>query len=108
MADMELEYWKREMRRRPEISSDLPIPEYNSGPGGRSKKNLTTNRHGYRTRATGGDEQDDEEVFDVSSLIILPLIYLCNSNYCVSFSHLISAESRRYGKFRDKQRIFFE
>ncbi|XP_031827305.1 bromodomain and WD repeat-containing protein isoform X3 [Nomia melanderi] len=61
MADMELENWRREMRRRPQPVSNTTNTEGNIGSRLANRKRNRTARHGYRTRATRGDEQEEEE-----------------------------------------------
>lgn len=60
MADMELESWRREMRRRPQPTSSTAINEGNIGNRLINRKRNRT-RHGYRTRAARDEEQEDEE-----------------------------------------------
>jgi len=68
MADMELDSWRREMRRRPQPTSSTATNQGNIGNKLLNRKRNRT-RHGYRTRATRDEEDDDEyEVFH-SSLI---------------------------------------
>ena len=64
MADMELENWRREMKRRPQpMATALAAP----GVGNRlaNRKRNRGIRHGYRTRAARDEEREDEEI-DVS------------------------------------------
>lgn len=61
MAEMELENWRREMRRRPQPVSNVTVTEGNIGSRAANRKRNRTTRHGYRTRATRGEEQEDEE-----------------------------------------------
>ena len=78
MAHLELEIWKKEMRKRPEIKS-VPTPDQTNA---RNKKNRTI-RHGYRTRATIGEdpEEDDEsEVNKKTNLLILIQFFLVDTN----------------------------
>jgi len=64
MADMELETWRQEMRRRPQPSSSTATDQGNIGSKLVNRKRNRTTRHGYRTRATRDEEEDDEyEVF---------------------------------------------
>ncbi|XP_015599493.1 PH-interacting protein isoform X2 [Cephus cinctus] len=68
MAEMELENWRREMRRRPQpISNAIAAP---GGIGGRlaNRKRNRGTRHGYRTRATRGEEQEDDEYDNVDNV----------------------------------------
>lgn len=61
MADMELENWRREMRRRPQpTSSNTAIEQGNIGSRLVNRKRNRTTRHGYRTRAARGEEEDEE------------------------------------------------
>jgi hypothetical protein len=64
MAEMELECWRREMRRRPQVISSTTTTSDQNRCLAHGRRNRTT-RHGYRTRATRGDEQEDEE-FEVN------------------------------------------
>nr|XP_033340123.1 PH-interacting protein [Megalopta genalis] len=61
MAEMELENWRREMRRRPQPTSNTANTEGNIGSRLANRKRNRTARHGYRTRATRGEEQEEEE-----------------------------------------------
>lgn len=61
MAEMELENWRREMRRRPQLTSSTAINQGNIGSRLVNRKRNRTTRHGYRTRATRGEEQEEEE-----------------------------------------------
>ncbi|EFN89603.1 PH-interacting protein isoform X2 [Harpegnathos saltator] len=61
MADMELDNWRREMRRRPQSTSSTAANQGNIGSRLVNRKRNRTTRHGYRTRATRGEEQEDEE-----------------------------------------------
>ncbi|EGI63952.1 PH-interacting protein [Acromyrmex echinatior] len=59
MADMELDSWRREMRRRPQPTSSTATNQGNIGNKLLNRKRNRT-RHGYRTRATRDEEDDDE------------------------------------------------
>ncbi|XP_053988016.1 PH-interacting protein [Hylaeus volcanicus] len=59
-AEMELENWRREMRRRPQPIDTANI-EGNISSRLTNRKRNRTARHGYRTRAARGEEQEDEE-----------------------------------------------
>jgi len=61
MADMELESWRREMRRRPQPTSSTATNQGNIGSKLITRNRNRTARHGYRTRATRGEEEDDDE-----------------------------------------------
>ncbi|KZC10837.1 PH-interacting protein, partial [Dufourea novaeangliae] len=61
MAEMELDSWRREMRRRPQPVSSTANTEGNIGSRLANRKRNRTARHGYRTRATRGEEHEDEE-----------------------------------------------
>nr|XP_003706685.1 PREDICTED: PH-interacting protein isoform X1 [Megachile rotundata] len=61
MAEMELENWRREMRKRPQPISDTANTEGNISSRLANRKRNRTARHGYRTRATRGEEQEDDE-----------------------------------------------
>lgn len=61
MADMEIECYKREMRKRPQV--DLTALQDQNRNLARNKKNRT--RHGYRTRAAREEEQEEDD-FEVS------------------------------------------
>lgn len=58
---MELENLKREMRKRPQPVSNIINTEGNIGSRIANRKRSRTTRHGYRTRATRGEEQEDDE-----------------------------------------------
>lgn len=58
---MELENWRREMRRRPQPVSTTANAEGNISSRLTNRKRNRTARHGYRTRAARGEEQEDEE-----------------------------------------------
>ncbi|XP_011687322.1 PREDICTED: PH-interacting protein isoform X3 [Wasmannia auropunctata] len=60
MADMELETWRREMRRRPQPTSSTATNQGNIG-NKLVNRNRNRTRHGYRTRATREEEQEDED-----------------------------------------------
>ncbi|XP_076177700.1 bromodomain and WD repeat-containing protein [Ptiloglossa arizonensis] len=60
-AEMELENWRREMRRRPQPVSTTANAEGNISSRLTNRKRNRTARHGYRTRAARGEEQEDEE-----------------------------------------------
>lgn len=66
MVEMEIDNWRREMRRRPQPVSNAVIDEGNIGSRLANRKRNRTTRHGYSTRATRGEEQEDEE-FEVHS-----------------------------------------
>lgn len=61
MAEMELDNWRREMRKRPQPVSDIANTEGNISSRLANRKRNRTARHGYRTRATRGEEHEDEE-----------------------------------------------
>lgn len=61
MAEMELENWRREMRRRPQPTSSTATNQGNIGSRPVNRKRNRTTRHGYRTRATRDEEQEEEE-----------------------------------------------
>lgn len=67
MAEMELETYKREMRRKPQESSN--VTALDQARSARSKRNRTA-RHGYRTRAARGEEEQEDEEFEVRSCSI--------------------------------------
>lgn len=69
MAEMEEDSYKREMRRRPQNTA-TPMDQQKSL--ARNKKK--TARHGYRTRATRGEEQEEDEEFEVSVLCFRRII----------------------------------
>ena len=58
MAEAEMDCYKREMHRRPQETNSAATPD--QGRVTRNKKSRTA-RHGYRTRATRDEEQEDEE-----------------------------------------------
>lgn len=58
---MELENLKREMRKRPQPVSNTANTEGNIGSRIANRKRNRTTRHGYRTRATRSEEQEDDE-----------------------------------------------
>lgn len=60
MAEMELENWRREMRRRPQPTSNTATNQGNIGSRLVNRKRNRI-RHGYRTRATRDEEQEEEE-----------------------------------------------
>ncbi|XP_029164784.1 PH-interacting protein isoform X2 [Nylanderia fulva] len=60
MAEMELENWRREMRRRPQPTSSTATNQGNIGSRLVNRKRNRTTRHGYRTRATRDEEQEEE------------------------------------------------
>ncbi|KAL0133738.1 hypothetical protein PUN28_001006 [Cardiocondyla obscurior] len=64
MADMELENWRREMKRRPQPTSSTATNEGNIGNKFANRKRNRTARHGYRTRATREEEEEEEEDFE--------------------------------------------
>ncbi|KAG7201707.1 hypothetical protein KM043_004433 [Ampulex compressa] len=61
MAEMELENWRREMKRRPQPVSNATTDQGNIGSRLANRKRNRATRHGYRTRATRGEEQEEEE-----------------------------------------------
>ena len=63
MADMEMDIWKREMKRRPQTSSNDQSSVNRIDSRTRNRNNRTA-RHGYRTRAARNGQEDDE--FEVS------------------------------------------
>lgn len=65
MAEMELENWRREMKRRPQAAATTLATQGNPGTRGANRKRNRGIRHGYRTRAARGEEQDEEDI-DVS------------------------------------------
>lgn len=67
---MELENLKREMRKRPQPVSNTANTEDNIGSRIANRKRNRTTRHGYRTRATRGEEQEDDD-FEVLYIIII-------------------------------------
>ncbi|KAJ8679018.1 hypothetical protein QAD02_014805 [Eretmocerus hayati] len=58
MAEMEMEFYNREMHRKPTTVSTT-TPDTNQSLA-RNRRNRTA-RHGYRTRATRGDEREDDD-----------------------------------------------
>jgi len=60
MADMELECWRREMRRRPQPTS-IATDQGNTKSKLINRRRNRTVRHNYRTRAARGEEQENEE-----------------------------------------------
>lgn len=69
MADMELEIWRREMKRRPQPIVSCATVQDNTNNRIANRRNRGA-RHGYRTRATRGEEPEDEE-FEVI------FVYIC-------------------------------
>lgn len=65
---MELEHWRREMRRRPAAANPAEGLGGVRGPLGNRKKNRGT-RHGYRTRAARGEDREDDE-FEVIIVLV--------------------------------------
>ncbi|XP_012278096.1 PH-interacting protein isoform X2 [Orussus abietinus] len=61
MADMELEIWRREMRRRPQLISSTTTAQGGLANRLANRKRNRNTRHGYRTRAARGEEQEDAE-----------------------------------------------
>ncbi|XP_011162535.1 PH-interacting protein isoform X2 [Solenopsis invicta] len=59
-SDMELENWRREMRRRPQPTSSTATNQGNTGNKLVNRKRKIT-RHGYRTRATRDEEEEDDD-----------------------------------------------
>lgn len=72
MAEMEIEFYKREMRRRPQPVSTTAVEQNKLA---RNKRNRTA-RHGYRTRATRGEEPEEDDDFEVSLLFNFLIIRL--------------------------------
>lgn len=60
MADMEIDNWRREMRRRPQPTSSTATNQGNIGNKLLNRKRNRTARHGYRTRATREEQEDNE------------------------------------------------
>ena len=65
MAESEVEIWRREMRRRPQPTSSTAPNQGNIGSRLVNRRRNRTTRHGYRTRATRGEEQEEEEEYEV-------------------------------------------
>lgn len=70
MADMEVECYKREMRKRPQVSSAATQDQNRNL--ARNKRNRA--RHGYRTRAAREEEQEEDEA--EVSLFVKKIIFL--------------------------------
>lgn len=61
IAQAEMECFKRESERRPQAATTATTPDQSRSQT--RKKNQA--RHGYRTRATRGEEQEDDDDFEV-------------------------------------------
>ncbi|CAG5100564.1 Similar to Brwd3: Bromodomain and WD repeat-containing protein 3 (Mus musculus) [Cotesia congregata] len=61
MADMEIEIWKREMKKRPLPPVKLVEASDHANNYLTNRKRKNGVRHGYRTRAARDDEQNDDE-----------------------------------------------
>lgn len=58
---MELECWRREMKRRPQPTSSTATNQNNMANKLATRKCKRTTRHHYRTRAARGEEQEEED-----------------------------------------------
>lgn len=69
MAEMELENWRREMKRRPQPAATTSASQGTIGNRLANQKRNRGIRHGYRTRAARDEEQEDDDV-DVRDCLI--------------------------------------
>lgn len=65
MADMELDNWRREMRKRPQMINTAMTPGNTNRLANRRRNRGI--RHGYRTRAARGEERNDEEFDNIDN-----------------------------------------
>ncbi|XP_020710625.2 PH-interacting protein isoform X2 [Athalia rosae] len=78
-AEMELEHWRREMRRRPAATNPTEGLSGVRGPLGNRRKNRGT-RHGYRTRAARGEDREDDEFENPDNVDVTGSSASSNSN----------------------------
>ncbi|KAK0089616.1 hypothetical protein PV325_006326 [Microctonus aethiopoides] len=67
MAQMELESWRREMKKRPQPIANLEVTQGNTNNRMVNRRKNRGIRHGYRTRAARDEARNDEDIDNIDN-----------------------------------------